>query len=151
MYPKAQPMFSKACEYGIRATIYIALQSHQDRKVSLKEIARCIDSPEAFTSKILQELARNSIVHSEKGPAGGFSMSRKGLERVNLGDIVTAIDGDNIFKGCGLGLKKCSEKYPCPIHNEFATVRNGLQNMLENTTVLSLALSLDDGMTFLKR
>ena len=52
-------MFSKACEYGIRASIYIAQQSLLDRKVSLKEISEAIESPTAYTSKILQKLTRN--------------------------------------------------------------------------------------------
>src|SRR5690606_13909092 len=65
-------MFAKACEYGTRAAIYIAEQSLEDRKVSLKEVAEAIDSPEAYTSKILQLLSHNQLIISEKGPAGGY-------------------------------------------------------------------------------
>ncbi len=32
-------MFSKACEYGMRATIYVAQQSELDKKVGVKTIA----------------------------------------------------------------------------------------------------------------
>ena len=63
-------MFSKACEYGIRAAVYIAHQSMEGRRVSLKEIAEKIDSPVAFTAKILQQLSRNGIVESIKGAGG---------------------------------------------------------------------------------
>ena len=45
-------MFSKACEYGIRATIYIAMQSKEGNRVSLKDIADQTNSPVAFTAKI---------------------------------------------------------------------------------------------------
>ena len=55
-------MFSKACEYGIKASTYIALQSLQDKRVSLKEIAEEINSPVAFTAKILHQLAKNNIL-----------------------------------------------------------------------------------------
>ena len=51
-------MFSKACEYGIRAAVYVALQSLDGRRVSVNEIAEEIDSPIAFTAKILQQLSR---------------------------------------------------------------------------------------------
>src|SRR5436190_846940 len=135
-------MFSKACEYGIRATIYIAEQSLCNRKTGLKEIAKAIDSPEAFTSKILQQLAKNGIINSEKGPTGGFLMHKVELERVNLSAIVTAIDGDCLFKNCGLGLKECNEKMPCPVHFKFASVRNELKSMLDTTSIHSLALGL---------
>ena len=144
-------MFSKACEYGIRASIFIAEQSLLDKKVSLKDIAKAIDSPEAYTSKILQQLSRNFIINSDKGPTGGFSMSQQELEEVKLSTVVTAIDGDAIYKGCGLGLKNCNENMPCPVHNQFKVVREELREMLETTLVKSLTMDLKDGLTFLKR
>ena len=144
-------MFSKACEYGIRASIFIAEQSLLDKKVSLKDIAKAIDSPEAYTSKILQQLSRNFIINSDKGPTGGFSMSQQELEEVKLSTVVTAIDGDAIYKGCGLGLKNCNEKMPCPVHNQFKVVREELREVLETTLVKSLTMDLKEGLTFLKR
>lgn len=144
-------MFSKACEYGIKATIYIAEQSYQDTRVSLKDIAKKIDSPEAFTAKILQQLAKNNIIESVKGPAGGFTVGKKNMEKVKLSHIVSAIDGDTIYKGCGLGLKQCSEKRPCPVHDKFKTIRNDLKKMLESTNLLELALGLKEGLSYLKR
>lgn len=144
-------MFSKTCEYGIRASIYIAEQSLIDRKVGLKEVADAIESPAAYTSKILQLLSRNSIIKSDKGPTGGFSMDRQSLNEITLSTIVRAIDGDDIYKGCGLGLNKCNEKEPCPVHNRFKLIRNELKKMLETTTVQSLAEDFEKGITFLKR
>ena len=52
-------MFSKACEYAIRSTIYIAERSNLDKRVSITDIAKAIDSPEAFTAKILQQQKKN--------------------------------------------------------------------------------------------
>jgi Rrf2 family protein len=144
-------MFSKACEYGIRAAIYIAEQSLQDRKVSLKEVAKAIESPVAYTSKILQKLSKSNIIHSDKGPTGGFSMDKQELEKAKLSTIVFSIDGDNIYNGCGLGLKKCNEKMPCPVHNKFKLIRDELKKMLETTSIKSLATDHESGKTFLKR
>jgi len=144
-------MFSKACEYGIRATLFIAQQSHEGRRVSLKEIAREIDSPVAFTAKILQVLARESVVHSLKGPTGGFEIPPEQMEKVKLSHIVSAIDGDKIYRGCALGLSQCDETRPCPVHDEFVAIRDNLQHMLENTNVFQLMHGLKDGTAFLKR
>ena len=144
-------MFSKACEYGIRAAIYIAQQSLVDRKVSLKDVAKAIESPIAYTSKILQKLSKNSIIKSDKGPTGGFSMDKTELEKVKLCSIVYAIDGDAVYTGCGLGLKKCNENKPCPVHNQFKLIREELKKMLETTTVKTLATDFEKGLTFLKR
>ncbi len=144
-------MFSKACEYGIRVSIYIAEQSLLGRKAGLKEIAASTDSPEAFTSKILQQLSKSGIILSEKGPNGGFSMDEKKLNKVKLSTIVSAIDGDSIYKGCGLGFHKCSEKKPCPVHHQFKVIREELRNLLETTSVKDLTQNLKDGLAFLKR
>lgn len=143
-------MFSKACEYGIRAVIYIAVQSNEGKRVSLKSIAKEINSPEAFTAKILQELVKNEIIDSAKGPSGGFEVEQKKMKDIKLSHIVSAIDGDRIYKGCGLGLKDCSETHSCPVHNKFRKIRTDLRNMLENTTVYELSLGLKKGLTFLK-
>ena len=144
-------MFSKACEYAIRATIHIAVQSTQGKRVSLKDIAKAIDSPEAFTAKIMQQLSRDAIIDSIKGPSGGFTIDKENMSKIKLSQIVSAIDGDSIFNGCGLGLKKCSENHPCPVHDKFKAIREALKDMLENTSVYELSIGLTSGLTFLKR
>lgn len=144
-------MFSKACEYGIRASIYIAEQSQLNRKVSLIEVSDAIESPAPYTSKILQLLSRNKIIKSDKGPTGGFSIDKQELDEIKLSTIVEAIDGNDIYMGCGLGLNKCNEKKPCSVHNQFKAIRNELKKMLENTTVKSLAEDHEKGLSFLKR
>jgi len=144
-------MFSKACEYGIRAIIHIAVLSQDEKRVGLKEIAKEIGSPEAFTAKILQILSKNDLVESTKGPTGGFEMSVQQMKKIKLSDVVSAIDGDSIYKGCGLGMKECSEKHPCPVHEKFKTIRNELKKMLENTSIYNLAIDQKNGLTFLKR
>ncbi|WP_127140007.1 RrF2 family transcriptional regulator [Flagellimonas marinaquae] len=144
-------MFSKACEYGIRSAVYIALQSLEGRRVSVTEIAEEIDSPVAFTAKVLQQLTRNNIVRSVKGPHGGFEIEREDMDAVKLNMIVKAIDGDKIYMGCGLGLKECNEHKPCPLHDRFLDIRNNLSTMLRNTSLYELAVGLEEGLTYLKR
>lgn len=143
-------MFSKACEYGIRATLYVAAQSLQGKRVVLPEIAKAIDSPEPFTAKILQQLARAQLVQSNKGPNGGFSLSENDLDNIKLKDLVLAIDGDSLFKECGLGLKSCDEQAPCPIHHTFKPIRTQIIAMMESTSLKILSEQLDAGYTVLK-
>lgn len=143
-------MFSKTCEYAIRATIYIGKQSKDGSKIRLPEIAENTNSPVAFTAKILQVLVKNDIISSTKGPNGGFSISKSQEQKVALIDIVKAIDGESTYNGCGLGLKECSEKKPCPIHFHFKEIRENLKNMLANTSINQLIDKLDKGETFLR-
>ena len=144
-------MFSKTCEYGIKAVVFIAKTSDTQERVSLKSIAQAIDSPEAFTAKILQQLVRSNLVDSQKGPNGGFFLEAEKLDGLVLADVVNAIDGDSIYKGCGLGLKDCDETRPCPMHDEFKKIRDNLKMMLQNAKISELAFGLNEGVTFLKR
>src|SRR5690606_34150194 len=135
-------MFSKTCEYAIRAMIFIAQKTKEGRRVGIKEIAKGIDSPEHFIAKILQELSRKGLLQSAKGPNGGFYLDENSLDQP-LADIVRAVDGDKIFQGCGLGLKQCSESHPCPIHHDFKKIRKGLLEMLEKAKVGTFTVALE--------
>ena len=143
-------IFSKACEYGIRATIYITQQSMNDSRSSLKDIAREIDSPEAFTAKILQMLVKHEIIISIKGSMGGFEIEQKKIKKIKLADIVHAIDGENIEKMCVIGLKKCSETSSCPVHNKYKHIKKDFLEMIQNTGLLEMSTSINDGLTCLK-
>lgn len=143
-------MFSKACEYGIKAAIFIATKSYEGKRVSPKEIAKEIDSPQAFTAKILQALVRQDVVNSVKGAYGGFEIDKNNISTIKLAQIVKAIDGDAVYSGCGLGLEKCDENHPCPVHDKFKGVRDELKFMLENTSLEELALNIKSGTSFLK-
>ncbi len=144
-------MFSKACEYGIRAAVYIAQQSGRGVRTGLKDIAEAIDSPEAFTAKILQQLSKNDLIQSSKGPTGGFEMTAHQLHTVMLSDVVQTIDSNLIYTGCGLGLANCDAQNPCPLHHEFMGIREQLKTMLETTAIRQLADSLENGAAILKR
>ncbi|WP_426479133.1 RrF2 family transcriptional regulator [Chryseobacterium sp. CBSDS_008] len=143
-------MFSKTCEYAIRALIYIAQKSKDGSRIGIKDIASGIDSPEYFIAKILQDLSRKGFVQSAKGPNGGFYMDDNNLG-LSVADIVREIDGDKLFSGCGLGLKECSETHPCPIHNEFKHIRQAIQVMLEGSKIQLFVENLDLQLTFLKK
>ncbi|MFT3677631.1 MAG: Rrf2 family transcriptional regulator [Chitinophagaceae bacterium] len=143
-------MFSKTCEYAIRAMLFIAQKTKEGDRIGIKDIAKGIDSPEHFIAKILQDLSRKGLLQSAKGPTGGFYLNDVSMKQ-SLADIVKAVDGDKIFQGCGLGLKQCSEALPCPIHHEFKRVRKQLFQMLERAKVGTFTSTLENSMAFLKR
>lgn len=137
-------VFSKTCTYAMRAVFYIAQRSHEGHKVGIREIAENINSPEPFLAKILQKLSRDGLIQSSKGPNGGFFFDAAGLRRP-LADIVRAVEGEEIFTGCGMGLSYCSETAPCPLHEDFKKVRNQLTRMLQGTTIGKFNLGLING------
>ncbi len=143
-------IFSKACEYGIKAAIYVAEQSINGNRASLKGISKEIDSPEAFTAKILQTLVKNNIINSVKGSTGGFEADLKKIKKIKLIEIVIAIDGSLHEGKCVLGLSKCSEISPCPVHNKYKHIKKDILEMLEKTTLAGMSNSVIEGLSCLK-
>lgn len=143
-------MFSKACEYGIRAVIYITSKSTRNERVNITDISNEIDSPPAFTAKILQKLVKGNIIDSAKGPHGGFYIADEAIERINLLDVVYIIDGDKLYHDCALGLRECNALHPCPLHEKFAPVREDLKKLLYDSSLKELAQQLENGKTVLK-
>jgi Rrf2 family protein len=143
-------MFSKRCEYGIRALIFIASKSKRGLKTGIIEIALAIDAPEKFIAKILHELTRHELVQSQKGPGGGFFMDAKSFNNT-LADVVKVIDGDTLFTGCALGLDYCTEKKPCPIHFEFKKVRKDIYDMFQASKLGELQEQLELKLAYLKQ
>ena len=143
-------MFSKTCEYAIRAMIFIAQKTSKGSKVGIKEIAKGIDSPEFFIAKILQDLSKRGLLQSSKGPNGGFYLDETS-RKCTVADIVKAIDGDKIFTGCGLGLAECSEERPCPIHHDFKRVRKQIYTMPQKAKITDFNERIESKLAFLKR
>jgi Rrf2 family protein len=143
-------MFSKTCEYAIRAVLFIAQKSGDGSKVGIREIARGIDSPEHFIAKILQDLSRKGLIQSQKGPAGGFYLDKTSLN-ATLADVVRVVDGDKLFTGCALGLKQCAENKPCPLHHEFKKIRERILQTLESSRLGEFNKQLEKNLFFLKR
>lgn len=131
--------------------IYLAVQSTENRRVKIAEIAKNTDSPVAFTAKILGQLTKDGLVYSQTGPNGGFYLKEEELQGIRVIQIVESIDGDSIFNGCGLGLSECNPEMPCPMHEKFVVVRGQLKKMLLETTVNDLMRGLKSGATNLLR
>ncbi len=131
-------MFNKETEYALRALVYVQVENKKGRLAGIAEIAREIDAPQFFTAKILQRLAKHGFVMSRKGRGGGFFFDPQ-KPAVPIRDVIIAVEGDEIFKGCGFGLKFCDENNPCPLHNRYAPVRNSLSRLMSGETIQSLA------------
>jgi Rrf2 family iron-sulfur cluster assembly transcriptional regulator len=137
-------MLSNSCKYGIRAVIYLAGKPRDNGKTGIKQICQDLELPTPFMAKILQQLAKQKILNSSKGPHGGFSLM-KDPKKITLLDIVKTIDGDEIFTNCVIKNEpcKCSDHHveECALHDDFSKVRNELINMFSTRTVYDLAES----------
>lgn len=149
MHQISSVMFSKACEYGIKAVIYIAKKSLEGERVKIGEIVEHTSSPEAFTAKVLGTLTKQNIVNSHTGPYGGFDISSAQMKQTRIIDIVLAIDGDEIVERCVLGLEECNSSHPCPIHHKYTKIRKEIKHILHESNILELAQDLKKGNSIL--
>ena len=137
-------MLSSTSKYGIRAVMYIASQSRNNGKIGIKKISEDLGLPTPFLAKILQLLARQKILSSSRGPHGGFSLLRD-PKKISLLDIITTIDGNDIFDNCIIHNMPCNcvdeNKLKCPIHDDYFKVRNGIVRLFTNKTIYSLVKS----------
>jgi Rrf2 family transcriptional regulator, iron-sulfur cluster assembly transcription factor len=126
-------IFSKKCEYGMQAVLYLAAQE-KGTVVSAEEISKVLKIPREFISKILQSLRESGLISSSKGKSGGFRLA-KDPSRIKLIDVVAAIDGLDMFDSCVLGFPECSPTHPCPVHNTWGTLRTQTYDMLTSETI----------------
>ena len=126
-------LFSKKCEYGIQAVLYMAAQNN-GIIIPSDEISKKLKIPKEFISKILQSLTESGIIESKKGKAGGFKLA-KNPSKIKLIDIVEAIDGLESFNSCVLGFPNCSPEKPCPVHNQWGELRTKAYDMLSSETI----------------
>ncbi len=129
-------IFSKKCELGIQAVLFLSAQSEEYR-FSAAHISDKLNIPKEFVSKVLQTLSHKKIVRSRKGKNGGFCLNKKASE-IRLVDIVEAIDGLDMFCSCVLGFPGCSDEHPCPVHDEWGVLREKTLQMLSNNTLEDL-------------
>lgn len=141
-------MFSHTCKTAVKAVIFLATKYEVGEKAGIKEIAAYIDASEHTVGKMLQTLVKQDVIKSLKGPAGGFYISDSQLQQPIV-NIVEAIDGNRVFRTCGLGLSKCSATHPCPIHNEYKEAREIIEKIFRTKKVEDLREPVNNGMAYL--
>lgn len=143
-------MFSKSTEYALRATLYIAQKGAEEKKIGIEEVSKAIGSPRSFTAKILQSLTKdNKIIRSATGPHGGFYMTEK-AKNLPVRVVLQAMGEYELLDQCVLGLPKCSEKQPCPMHSKYKIIKKELIGLFETETINHLASDIKTGNVFVK-
>ena len=143
-------MLGKTTEYAIRALVYIYIQNMVGKRPGFKEIAKMIDSPEQFTGKVLQNLSRAELVSSMKGRGGGFFFNEP-KNPITLFKVIEAVEGNEYFLKCGFGLKHCDVNNPCPLHEDYAPIRDSFFKMVNERTIQSLAIKINNREATLNR
>lgn len=140
--------FSAASESALRLLTYVHAHADARQKLGVSEIAAATGTPAAYAAKILQILARKGLLSSTRGPHGGFYLDPQQAKQLSAFEVVVAMDGASIFTTCMLGLKECSSKQPCPMHDDFVQIRQRLELALRQTSISSLSERYNSGRYF---
>ncbi len=138
-------MLSATCKYGLRAVIFIASRPEQKSNTGLREIAEKLNIPQPYLAKILQILSKKKILHSSKGPHGGFTLMVPAAE-LSMMDIIDAIDGRDFFDSCYITGEKCNfdepDKGVCILHNDLRKEKVRLERFFSSKSIEACALQL---------
>lgn len=140
-------MFSRSCQYALQGILYVAFHQKEGMPIGLDEIAKTQRIPKHYLSKILQVLVKHNLLLSYKGPKGGFTLA-KDTSKIKLMNVVKAIDGTHLLDNCAIGFKVCSDKTPCPVHEEYKKIKEKIKTILMQKTLKDLIEDIEDGKSF---
>ena len=133
-------LYSKYCEYSIRALAYLGANTNKKKYLLVKEISEKTRIPCAYLHKIFQDLASNTNwIVSKKGRNGGVTLAVDS-KKVNLMDIIKLCDGVQTIDRCVLGRdKKCKKYARCSLHDQCSYILDEITAFYERMTLNVIA------------
>ena len=108
-------MISQTVEYALRAIVTIA--QHDGQSVTARQISTITQVPAPYLSKLMQGLVRANLVHSQRGPNGGFSL-QKSSDQLTIWEVVQAVEPFKRIHECPLGIDTHGGTL-CPLHQRL--------------------------------
>lgn len=136
-------IFSRSSQYAIQALVLLATKPAGSYVLS-REIARELDLPLPYLSKLMLLFVHAQLVESRRGRHGGFRLIRN-AEALSMKDIMLVVGGASCLKECFLGFKECSDETACALHSRWRPVKLTLLNLLEQQNVAKLAKTVSQG------
>jgi Rrf2 family protein len=129
-------MLSQTSEHAIRALLFLA-QRAEGEAVPASRIAAALGAPANYLAKTLNALARQGLIASTRGPAGGFRL-RRPAGRITLAEVDDAFGEVRLQATCMLGDRPCSGRAPCRAHARWEQVCEQVRAPLRSTTIADL-------------
>jgi len=114
--------------------------------IGIKKISEDLGLSSPFLGKILQNLVKQKLLVSTKGPNGGFALARP-ADKITLWDIVIKVDGEEFFTNCLISLESCRTHDPtkplCPVHSQYDKLRKQIADFYQDTTLEIISKDID--------
>ena len=124
---------SRPAEYALRAMTYLARQEPAKR-VRTSDLAKAVDIPPSYLSKIMRRLTAKGILNAQKGHHGGFILAKPPAE-IRFIDILRAVEFGPIADHCLFGLGNCDTQNPCPLHHEWGILKDQIEQWARSHTL----------------
>ena len=128
---------SAKADYAVRASIELAAAAGA-APVPAERIATSQGIPLNFLENILSELRTAGLVDLQRGPAGGYGLTR-GAEQITVADVIRAVEGPLASVH---GARPEQTTYPGPareLPRVWIAVRKNLRDVVEHVTLAELA------------
>jgi Rrf2 family iron-sulfur cluster assembly transcriptional regulator len=131
-------------ECGILCSLYLA-KKFGGPATGATEIAESQGLDTQYTQQILHRLRKGGVIESERGPRGGYRLSRA-PELISLKEILYAAEGDTFQIICeyapihpdSTDNSHCVTKESCGLHGVWQELRAAIDNLLEQRTLKDL-------------
>ena len=124
-------MLNQTAIYALRAMGFLA--AHNTGKlVHSALIAKEMNIPHNFLSKILNRLSQTDLIHAVRGRGGGVKLSRPASE-ILLYDVVNLFMKIDDVNKCLLGMHACNGT--CGLHVRWQIVSEQFEKLLNDTTI----------------
>ena len=128
---------SKKADYGLIAMKHLA--NHRDQHAcSANEIAEEYGVSTTLMAKVLQKLAKQSLVAAKHGSTGGYQLT-KHPEQVSALEVITAIDGPVFITSCVTNHGACDATDRCSVKEPLRRVNESIMEVLSTVTVAHLS------------
>src|ERR1051325_130963 len=135
-------MLTRKGKYGLKAMIALA-KEHGHGPVLIGDLAEHEAIPKKFLENILLALRNRGLVHSRKGPGGGYQLGRA-PEAISVGDIVRTLGGPLARASCVSQTayspcEECVTEKDCAVRRIFQQVRDQTAKIRDGTTLKAAA------------
>jgi Rrf2 family protein len=140
-------MISNSSKYALKAVLYLAQHTDENKKLMVKDISEAVDVPRAYLAKLLQDLSRHDLISSMKGPKGGYFLTGEN-KQLPLFSIIEVIDGIKRIESCILGLEQCNEQAPCGLHRYISAPKSLLLDTFKKMTIQNLCDDIEQNKSY---
>ncbi len=136
-------MLTAKGKYSLKALVHLAaLEPGATTQAS--DIAEANNIPKKFLDAILGELRNAGIVHSRKGPGGGYRLARAASE-IKIGHVIRTIDGPLAPIACASRTayqpcRDCKDVKACTVRLTMMKVRDAMSEVLDRVSVADMVV-----------